>query len=791
MYQYLWDAQTGGLLLTSEISKFSKEPRPVYFRELDILGFDAHWSYPRDDAAPIMWAEANNYIYRGRKIASTKGGSLYTRPELIVLEESPEPNDAPLVPVDVKEMCRRNADLMETLVQETIQKIYNTYMKYRDHIDVFYVAFSGGKDSVVTLDLVQRALPHDQFMVLFGDTQMEFPDTYDLIVREKRLCEKKNIHFVVAKSEHTPDYTWREFGPPSQTIRWCCSVHKTSPQIMMLRQITGNPSFRGMAFTGIRSDESASRSQYDELSFGDKHKGQSSFHAIFEWSSAEVFMYIYSNNLLLNETYKKGNSRAGCLVCPMATDKNFYFKEMVYGSGSGLRGRTATTQFIDIIAETTSKEFASEYYRREFLDGNGWKARRSGKELNFAFDWCLEETDADKTTITLRRERTNWKEWIKTLGEVAFEEDSRIIIMYKGDRYEVSWSQSNNTQVFSIKTITKSKDEIYFISALKTVMRKAAYCIGCHVCEANCPFGYITMLDGRVYVDDRCIKCQKCHEVFHGCLVANSLRIPKGVTKMGSIDRYGNIGVEYEWVVDFFSKGEGFWEDNELGTNKIKNMKSFLTDSDVIVPKKLNMTEFGALIRRIGIDTEAAWGLIVSNLIYTSEFNWWVTHTVSGEQYTPAQLLCLLQTDVSSANSQNHIVTAYKNIFASNEIMGKRLGLGQCELKPDSRNRVLLSVSRGSWSSPVPEVILYSLYKFAETCGDYYQFSLSTLMDDSIDRNGISPTRIFGLDRDTMIRLLNGLSGNYPDFISVSFTLDLETITLNKDKTSTDVLNLF
>ena len=127
MYQYLWDAETGGLLLTSEISKMSKEPRPVYYRELDILGFDKYWSYPRDDRAPIMWAEANNYIYRGRRIASTKGGSLYTAPELVIMEEQPEAG-APLIPVDVAEMCRRNADLMETLVQETIQKIYNTVL---------------------------------------------------------------------------------------------------------------------------------------------------------------------------------------------------------------------------------------------------------------------------------------------------------------------------------------------------------------------------------------------------------------------------------------------------------------------------------------------------------------------------------------------------------------------------------------------------------------------------------------------------------------------------------------
>ena len=42
MYQYIWDPETGGLLLTSDPQKFSKEPRPVYYRELDILGFDRY-----------------------------------------------------------------------------------------------------------------------------------------------------------------------------------------------------------------------------------------------------------------------------------------------------------------------------------------------------------------------------------------------------------------------------------------------------------------------------------------------------------------------------------------------------------------------------------------------------------------------------------------------------------------------------------------------------------------------------------------------------------------------------
>ena len=43
MYAYTHDAETGGLLLNDSASLFSKEPRPVYYRELDILGFDKHF----------------------------------------------------------------------------------------------------------------------------------------------------------------------------------------------------------------------------------------------------------------------------------------------------------------------------------------------------------------------------------------------------------------------------------------------------------------------------------------------------------------------------------------------------------------------------------------------------------------------------------------------------------------------------------------------------------------------------------------------------------------------------
>lgn len=195
-----------------------------------------------------------------------------------------------------------------------LNSIYNHYRENKKGVDVFYVAFSGGKDSVVALDLVQQALPHDEFLVLFGDTRMEFSDTYKVVAQIEELCHKNGIRFYRAQSNLPPERTWQIFGPPSTTNRWCCSVHKTSPQINLLRKITGKHDFTGMAFTGVRGAESQRRSEYDEVSEGKKHSGQISCHGILDWNSAELFLYIFSRKLILNEAYKKGISRAGCLV---------------------------------------------------------------------------------------------------------------------------------------------------------------------------------------------------------------------------------------------------------------------------------------------------------------------------------------------------------------------------------------------------------------------------------------------------------------------------------------------
>ena len=129
---------------------------------------------------------------------------------------------------------------MDSLVADTIKSVYNTYNKFKSKVDIFHVSYSGGKDSEVTLDIVQRALPHNAFVVIYGDTGMEFPDTYKAIEMMKKKCEADNIHFYVAKSHLKPTDSWRLFGPPTATVRWCCSVHKTTPQLLLIKDIVGD-----------------------------------------------------------------------------------------------------------------------------------------------------------------------------------------------------------------------------------------------------------------------------------------------------------------------------------------------------------------------------------------------------------------------------------------------------------------------------------------------------------------------------------------------------------------------
>ena len=806
MYAYEWDSTTGGYILTPMPLAFSKEPRPVYYKELDILGFDKYWDYDKNDSFPYMWAEANNYYYRGRLVAKTKGGSLYTPPELVLIED-PEPEGYPLRFVDIPAMVDKNRQLMEQLVQETIKKIYNTFIEYQDKVDVFYVAFSGGKDSVVALDLVQRALPHNCFKVLFGDTGMEFPDTYETVEKIKQICAEEKIEFLQAKSKLKPENTWQIFGPPAVTIRWCCSVHKTTPQIMQLREVLQKPDFTGMAFTGVRGDESLSRSEYDAISYGGKHSGQYSCHPILEWNTAELFLYIYENGLTFNNAYKKGNTRAGCLVCPMSQGKHDYMKYKNYPDDTDL--------FINKIITTSGKNFSKENYDR-FVEQGYWRTRKSGRELNFGHDKHVFEIVKGQNVITVQKKNEYWKEWAKTIGQVTSLGDGEFSIAYEGKSYAIrTISTQEGGEQFTFPNIENSKSDIKFLSLFKSVIIKSVYCVNCGYCAAECKSGCIDMANG-VHISNQCKHCFSCHDIYSHCLRYNSIKNRIGAKVMTGLDRYYSFGIKENWLRVYFDY-EGtssFWKsdgDGEVPNKKKDAFLNFVKDAGLVDEDKslkgkeykyikYKPNKFAEKMFSLGVDDESMWAYLMCNLVYaedSEEFRWFIKNIPISETSTPESIKLrldeVMENDKSGLGKRN-ICDALKS-FLIKTPFGKQLGLGSVidyEEKVSSNGRETITLNyfvRGSWKNPDEKVILYALYKFAEACGNYRQFTLTRLLDTSVESAGISPTQIFGLNRETMEKILNGLTFNYPDLIEARFTLGLDNITLKSDKTANEILN--
>lgn len=762
MYAYTHDAQTGGLLLNDSTLLFSKEPRPVYYRELEILGFDKHWKFARQDELPYMWAEANCYWYRGSMVAKTKGGALYKAPEIeFVLNENGErvlPDGETLLPVDIDAMVEKNRELLEVIGQVTIKKIFDVYKRYRKKLDCFHVAFSGGKDSIVLLDLVKKALPKSGFVVVFSDTGMEFPDTYCAIDKVEEQCRVDEIEFYRAASHFKPEESWRLFGPPSRVLRWCCSVHKSAPQTQKLRELLGKNNYIGMDFVGVRAHESATRADYDYENYGKKQKGQYSHNSILEWSSAEVWLHIYTYGLVINEAYKKGNSRAGCLFCPMGGGKGDSFQWLCY--------QKEVDALIEIIKSTNARDLGNPVALETYITNGGWNARKNGRDLKISIQHYQDEIDDGNLYITVTNPKIDWREWIKTMGEIPFE-------------YKVVKTNNGYTVTILERLL---KEQAALVKMFKQVFRKAAHCVGCRVCETNCRNGCISFINGLKI--EGCLHCGQCHDIDDGCLVYHSLKLSKGGGRtIKSINSFANHAPKLDWVKGFFEKKSDYWTDSNLGPNQVPMFKRFLRESGLIENNQI--TKATEIIENIGWESESAWGIILSNFAYNTQCEWYIKNLEIGRVYTRETVSDMLIAVGVSKNDATSIVNTFKRLCELP--LGTKLNFGTVTEK----GRQIETLGRGKSTLEDNRVVLYALYKFAEACEGYYQFTLTRLLDHMVESVGISPTKIFGFDRSDMERFLNGLTAKYPDFINATFTHDLDKITLREDKTSTDVLTLF
>lgn len=776
MYNYEWDELTGGYILTTKITGIIKEVRPVFHEELKLLGFDKQfgWVIPECEY-PLMWAEARRYFYKGRLVGEANGGSLYDPPSLKSYEDKLN-----ISPVDIPSMIEKNKELMNGLVQKTLKFIYDTYKQYQNKkVDISYVAFSGGKDSIVLLDLVQRALPHDGFKVVFADTTMELSDTYVAVANAQKRWN--DLDWYVASSHMDAMETWTKIGPPAEKLRWCCSVHKTAPQVLLIKNILNKSKFKTLVFIGVRAEESPARSSYDIISDSKKHIMQTSYCPIFEWNSSEVFLYMFENNLLINNAYRKGLTRAGCLFCPMSSKWSFMI--------NGLINNEKAMEYVNLITNSLKFRFLSDKDKKRYFNERNWKLRLNGRDINNN-QMKIFQTEKDNiTTFTLIKPKSDWKVWISTIGEFIEVSENTYELEYNNFILKITTSETESETTISFQTPTKNKTTIRLMYLIKNAFNKSIYCVGCKVCMVECPIGALNISDdGKIRIKN-CIHCENCLDRPKGCLVAQSLSVPKGGKTMGkrSIAGYQKRGLKQEWLELHFSMSKeclDFWKNEQMGVNMFKSFKTWAIESGLITKEGTN-TELARKLIKLGSDNIQVWAVIFTNLVYESTlFNWFVKELSFFQAYDNDTLNILLGDEYTPSVKKSAIQSLKETIKSSP--IGWALGQGECEMKGNS----VVSITRYGWSNPEPLAILYSLYKFAEKSDRYYSFTLTDLIDNSQERVGISPTQLYNIEKEKLERIILSLSHDYNDFIKVAFNKDLDSIYLENQKTSLDVVDL-
>ncbi len=793
MYSYEWDRRTGGYRLTTKTGKFvASEIRPVFAEELVLTGLDARIVFDHQERRPLLWAKQNVYLYRGKEIArfnKTRYGHPLDIEWSGTLRWKDDSHEEPktrrklkLVPVDVRATVAKNQSIMAALVADTLKRIKEMYDAYVKKCNAIYIGFSGGKDSIVLLDLCHKVLPLD-VPVVFSDTDMELPDTYH--VWEEIQNHYRGRPFLKVSSKTAALENWRLFGPPSRSIRWCCSVHKSAPALIELKHKLGVKSVKAAAFLGIRGEESLGRSAYEDIGEGVKTSSQVNLMPILDWGAHELWLYLLENNLLINRAYRYGLSRVGCLMCPLSSEKYAWFVDAVYPE--------AIRPYSDAIIETSVKEFVSQEEAREFVGSLNWQARKSGVTLKEHLSRPAEKTEGLNIEYYCAELNTiRFLEWLKTVGDVFTDENDKCfrLVLKDGISEDVSFKVCDSTNGTGKIRVSFVEDEERkrLMPVLRTVLQKSVACVGCQACEAECPTGALHTSNGRMVIDEtKCIHCLQCHSMDHGCWRFKSMYVAdSSQSGLRGINAYNNFGLRTEFVSVYLAERDGF--DQTVQLNRAKQVpaaKAWFRQGLLMNAKTTAPAKLLDVFEKRGVEDLLAWDCIWMGLCnYAPVVKWLVCTLKMDVTYTDADLFDMLGNDIRDVTKKGGI-QALKNMLVSTPFGTEENSV--CELMKKGKHTTGLT-RRSRLVDQL--VVLYGFYVIAEKTGRGV-FTVRQMMTAEFDGEFISPIAAFGISPDEFKKQCMGLAAVYPDLIACSFALGLDEVRVFPEtKNRDDVIDL-
>ncbi len=347
------------------------------------------------------------------------------------------------------------------------------------------VSFSGGKDSLVTLDIVAQAGLDPTMMFL--DTGLELPGTLEYV---EKVAARYGLPLIVGNAY---DAFWKaleHFGPPAKDFRWCCKTNKLGPTSLVIREHFPDGV---LSFIGQRQYESQQRKSSGPVWRNPWVIGQTGASPIQGWTSFEVWLYIFWKDLPFNPWYEQGLDRIGCWLCPASDVAELERVKEVFPGFS--RWSAHLTEYADEIG--TSADWLENGLWR-------WRKRPGHVEEHGGLDIERYRERHGKGPYgplpDLDRER--YAGMLSMLGAVDPEETG-LVLGYDGTEYHIRMTEGGID--------IDPEPPGHVARDIGHLLLRSAYCVGCGVCVAACPSAALEKVENLMEIDsERCSQCGRC-----------------------------------------------------------------------------------------------------------------------------------------------------------------------------------------------------------------------------------------------------------------------------------------